>query len=363
MKISKKMKKRILINLSILRAHKALLAGSTFVLILISVYFMIDGFSSPEQNLRHQLPRAQMQKTPPQRIGSFQALSSKPEMFQLNKTFQPSARYFDGGQQEIRRCPTSVLFVSDDETSVYSEANEYSKKLKSIVGDEFLLDARYDLVLLEKKDRWIKVRAASPEWPPDNLQWSGWIRASDLYSKKSTTDEAGCNFVDFGSWGGNASNLIFSVRQMTDNILSKDRRCNRVVHAGYIGTGQRYFISCYPRDGGRPYHYWFSLLKQSNINQNTQPASENEAFSACRNKLYDKITNLRRMKSAEEGVAVEEELENTIKVSSSSSQLDGSVWKMTMSYTDETSAEKLAYCFVDPQGLAEISFPIQAEFN
>ena len=288
---------------------------------------------------------------------------TRPQIFTKSEMNKLPTNQFINTLSGKNNCDGKSLFVSHDETAIYAEPSELSPKLITVYGNEFLIDPRYNLVIIDKSDQWTKVKAISPKWPPDNYKWSGWIKNSDIYNYKSTDDERLCLFVDFSSWAAPADRLIQDAKDMARKILSTDKRCNRIVNAGYIGSGQRFFLSCHPNDGGKSYHYWFSLLKKPKIIQDSLPVSENIAFSACRQQLQTAHNNMIRIKHFRDQFTLDEEIDQFVNVSASTSEVFDAVWRITLTYLEGSSSERKAYCFVGPNGLAEISFPVQFQIN
>lgn len=281
------------------------------------------------------------------------------QMFNKSDKNILSTNKFSDDSSEKVNCDHNHLFVTNDETPIYTQPNDLSPKLRTITGEEFQLDPRYDLLVIDKTDEWLLVRAISPKWPSENLKWSGWIKKSVIYNYKSTSDEKACVFFDFSSWTKKANGIISEARNMALNIPLKDKRCHRIVNAGFIGSGQRYFLSCYPVDGGKPYHYWFSLLKSPNLTQIPTPVTENRAYAVCLDKFRIAQTNMHRLKHVQDEAGADEDIDKFANVSASSSLFEDSAWKIELTYTDGIAPEKQVYCFVGPTGMAEIIFPVQ----
>jgi hypothetical protein len=121
-----------------------------------------------------------------------------------------------------------------------------------------LLDPRYEFQILEESGNWIRVQIKSPAWPPFEGERKGWIERKVL-QRVSNQDERSCLFINVNGWREVTQYAKESIRQVALRVLREDYRCMSIGRGGYIGQGQRFFLTCYPNDGGQPYHYWFSI--------------------------------------------------------------------------------------------------------
>jgi hypothetical protein len=149
-----------------------------------------------------------------------------------------------------------LAIVNREDVAVF--ANPGRIPLETWDKKPLLLDPRYEFHILEQADDWVRVRIQPPPWPPNVGERSGWIERKFI-QHVSTLDEKRCLFVDVSGWSVTAQLVKDSIHEVALKILWEDHRCARLSRGGYIGQGQRFFLTCYPNDGGRPYHYWFSI--------------------------------------------------------------------------------------------------------
>jgi hypothetical protein len=255
-----------------------------------------------------------------------------------------------------RKCEKNALFVSNDETPVYSSPSDSAPVILNQKGKQRFLDPRSNLKIIETQKNWVKIVTLSPNWPPEELIQNAWIKKDQLANSNIDDDTNNCLYFDFSKWEDQAKGIIQQAKDSAYKILNNDKRCHRIVQAGYIGAGQRFYLTCYPSDGGRPYHYWFSLL---NLNRNIlieSKVNEDKASSLCNYELAKTIRNLAILAATENSEQPYTEIDDpVIRIKAQSYELVEHSWRLTIYFTSNESAEKKAYCYVDPSGHAEIS--------
>ena len=213
------------------------------------------------------------------------------------------------------------------------------------------MDPRYDLEILETISEWVKVRTLLPDWPPEIKAENAWIKKDKLANSNIDDDTNNCLYVDFEEWKNKANHIISHAKTAAYNILKNDTRCNRIVNGGFLGAGQRFYFTCYPSDGAKPYHYWFSLLTIDKKLPTSQKVDEDKAASQCNLELEKTIRNNHILDNLSD--LSEEEL--ALRIKASSYELVGESWRITIYYNFKDLSEKKAYCYVDPSGHAEIT--------
>jgi hypothetical protein len=216
-------------------------------------------------------------------------------------------------------------------------------------GNPLKIDPRFDFQILKSEGEWSQVRILAPKWPGGRDERLGWI-ARPFVGRVDSADERQCLFVVFDAWSGVSPADRKRMREMAVKILREDGRCSRLGGGCYLGQGQRYFLSCYPTDGGRPYHYWFSATDSPATRSfaDRPSLSRGAAISRCRAALDDAVS--RRAKIA--GRRPEEaQVESTNETSQ-----DG-VHYVTFTYTtdDREGRSETAYCLAPPGSEPEIT--------
>ncbi len=210
------------------------------------------------------------------------------------------------------------------------------------------LDPRVDFHVVETKGGWSRIEVKSAQWPPLRAPRAGWIE-SRYVQRVANSDEKKCLFVRIGDWTGAAPRRRRIMRRLALRILREDRRCARISRGGYIGDGERFFLSCYPTDGGRPYHYWLSTegsaAKRSFAP--SPPVDRREAAARCRSALIRTLAGRARLDTG----APED-----VTLVSSRNSFRGGVFRAVYGLSgDENDADGHAYCFEPPGGAAEIT--------
>ncbi len=240
---------------------------------------------------------------------------------------------------------SELVTVADEETPILLAPSPTAKPLSDWNGEQRLLDPRYDLKFEEKSGAWIRVSVVSPNWPPGNIGWSGWIeekhiqRSAGPFAKK-------CLFVDTSKWPGVPAETQATAREVALEILRQDERCRRISRGGFLGTGQRFYFTCYPSDGGRAYHYW---LTPSNARRTFAPPAaveEDVAMSECRKELRKALSN-RALLSRSDFVEP--------KIETLQARQSRSVYFLSIDYQLASAEAHKAYCIVAPGQPAEIT--------
>lgn len=213
-------------------------------------------------------------------------------------------------------------------------------------------DPRDDLTILETRPGWLRLRRTPPRWPPGQKAWEGWalesvVRPVHRSAETMTADEKACLFTDPTSWSG-VGGLQGVIRDVALKILRQDERCRLIGDGGMMGEGQRFFLTCYPSDGGSPYHYWLSAASADKDFAPPAPVDEDAAMSQCRSRL-DKLLQGR---SAMQGRRAD-----AVSTAAISSYRERAAYYMTIYYRLGEGPEEKAYCFVPPGRDAEITLP------
>jgi hypothetical protein len=236
--------------------------------------------------------------------------------------------------------------VATEETPIWFEPSARAKPILDPGGGRRLLDPRYDLKVLETQRDWVKVAVVSPTWPPQSVGWSGWVQKKDL-QRSQTADEKDCFFVDLSKWTSVPGERLESMKKAGLRILAEDARCARIARGDFMAGGMRYFFTCYPIDGGKPYHHWLSPTKENERFTPPPPIDEGAAMTLCRNELEKSL----RHKAILEGAPPGE-----VKMGAFSAFMSSTVHYITMDYfLAENGDPQKAYCLVPPGGGGEIT--------
>jgi hypothetical protein len=212
-----------------------------------------------------------------------------------------------------------------------------------------LLDPRFEIRIQEEVGNWVRVRITPPMWPRRLGERSGWIERQSIQSVV-TPDENLCLFLDVNRWSGVAEDVKYSIHEIALRILNEDRRCARISRGGYLGQGQRFFLTCYPSDGGRPYHYWLSIsdnFAKLNFSPPTLTSPE-KAEERCTLELKKALA--RRAKVF--GRPAE-----SINIASRRVSTRNGVHYVTLNVRSNESSRgvEVAYCLVPPSGDVEVT--------
>jgi hypothetical protein len=186
--------------------------------------------------------------------------------FEHQEDFMRKALHMDRFSNAIPKCYLAnssfkLVTVSQEDVPVLIAPAVRAEPVAAPDRSPRRLDPRYDLKILEEKTDWVRVAVVSPQWPPGNSGWSGWIERKNI-QRVETNDERRCLFVNVLEWKGLATDKLTAMRDVALIILHDDPRCNRIARGDFLAGGQRIYFTCYPTDGGRPYHYWLSPLTQ-----------------------------------------------------------------------------------------------------
>lgn len=252
------------------------------------------------------------------------------------------------------KCKKNAIFVENEETPIYSEPSVNASPIVDKKGNPRFIDPRYDLTIIETRNDWIKINSLTPNWPPEAIFKNVWIKKSNLAGFNIDEETNKCLYVDFGDWEEQAKSAIPQAKQAAYNILSNDPRCDRIVKGGFLGAGQRYYLTCYPSDGAKPYHYWFSLLNSAKIDTSNQRIDDDTATSECNISLEKVIKNSSLLEIYSDNPPEIEE-NHKLRIKTSTFEGIGPAWHITIYFTIDDGSEQIAYCYVGPSGKAEIS--------
>jgi hypothetical protein len=240
-----------------------------------------------------------------------------------------------------------IEVVNDENVGVFARPNR--TPVEKANGEPLVIDPRYELEVAESRGDWVRVKIRTPDWTAGSPQASGWIERR-FVQRATNADEKNCLFVDFGLWTSVAQETRNSMREIALRVLKEDRRCARIARGGFIGQGQRLFLTCYPTDGGRPYHYWFStgdrVANQSFVQP--RPATQTEAVESCRAALKTAVARSDKIAGrTPQAMAV---------LTASASVRDG-VHYVAFTAGKANSARQVAraYCLQPPGGEPEIT--------
>jgi hypothetical protein len=244
----------------------------------------------------------------------------------------------------VANAASGIVTVAEEETPIMLAPSVTAKPLKDWNGEQRFLDPRHDLKILEDSGAWVRVSVVSPNWPTGNIGWSGWIERKNI-QKADTPDAKKCLFVDPAGWQGLPSAVQSAAKTAALEILRQDERCRRISRGGFLGNGQRFYLTCYPNDGARPYHYWLSATNRRKTFVSPALVDEDSAMLKCRGELQ-KILSGRAMIEGKE--AQEAQIETF------QARRAGSVYQMNIDFRLGAGEMQKAFCLVPPGAGAEI---------
>jgi hypothetical protein len=245
----------------------------------------------------------------------------------------------------VSNSASGLVTVAEEETPIMLGPSSVAKPLKDWNGAQRFLDPRYDLKILEDSGDWVRVAVVSPDWPPGNVGWTGWIERKGI-QKADGPEAKRCLFIDPGAWTGLPSSVQSAAKNVALQILRQDDRCRRISRGGFLGNGQRFYLTCYPNDGAKPYHYWLSA---SNLRRDFSPPAlvdEDNAMLKCRGELQKALSGQAMIEGKE---ATEAQIENF------QARRAGSVYQISIEFRAGGSEMLKAFCLVAPGGGAEIT--------
>lgn len=256
---------------------------------------------------------------------------------------------------EVPRCPLADparrLVAVSDEVPAREAPSATSRTPRDKSGADRIFDPRADLEILESRPGWVRLRYRPTRWPPGQQAWEGWamesaIRPAHRDPQSMTEDEKNCLFLDPAGWHGVPLALQAKIREAALRILRQDARCRLIGDGGMMGESQRFYLTCYPSDGGRPYHYWLSAASTEKDFATPAPVDENAAMELCRKKLEKTLARAGALRG---GSAFD------VSVGAIRSFREGGAYYMTLDYRLGEAIENQAYCFVPPGRDAEIT--------
>jgi len=245
--------------------------------------------------------------------------------------------------------PKNGLFaVSDEDTVVMQAPGSNSRPAVDASGALRKLDPRFELKIGHEFGDWIEVQTTGPNWPPGNSGWSGWIEKKSLL-KVSSEDEKQCLFVNTKAWKDVAASVQQTMRRSALRILSQDARCGRIARGGPTGSPSLYFFTCYPSDGGKPYHYWLSAAdKEWQASSPEIAMTEFRAIKKCRRGI--RIAYIQASMRADVGA-------DEILIGAVDLESRVPIFKFIMEYRVRSEGKQewsKAYCLVPPSGESEV---------
>jgi energy-coupling factor transporter ATP-binding protein EcfA2 len=166
---------------------------------------------------------------------------------------------------------------------------------------------------------------------------------------KSTLIKAIDYCLGSSRWSGVAQDVKYSIHAIALRILNEDWRCARISRGGYLGQGQRFFLTCYPNDGGRPYHYWLSISDDFAMRNFRPPALMSpERAEYCDLAAREAIA--RRAK-------ISGKLAESINIAARRVSTLNGVHYVTLDLRTKESSRgaQIAYCLATPNGDAEVT--------
>lgn len=254
-------------------------------------------------------------------------------------------------EKTVARCvlsdpATGIVTVAEEDTPILLGPSAAGKPLRDWSGAQRFLDPRHDLQILEDTGDWVRVSVVSPNWPPGNVGWTGWIERKKI-QKVETAEAKNCLFVDPGAWSGLPRAVQATAKTAALQILRQDERCKRISRGGFLGNGQRFYLTCYPSDGAKPYHYWLSA---SNPRRDFTPVAlidEDSAMRKCRAELQKTLSG----RALIEGKALEEVL-----IDNYQSRRSGFVYQIGIDFRlGAVDDPQKSFCLVSPGAGAEIT--------
>jgi hypothetical protein len=240
---------------------------------------------------------------------------------------------------------SGLVTVAAEETPIMLGPAATAKPLKDWNGAQRFLDPRHDLKILDASGAWVRVSVVGPNWPPGNVGWSGWIERKHI-QQTDAPDARHCLFVDPGKWLGLPAAVQSAAKSAALQILRQDERCRRISRGGYLGNGQRFYLTCYPGDGARPYHYWLSATNPRKNFVAPAPADEDAAMLKCRGELQKALSGQAMIEGREASEASIETFQ---------ARRSGAVHQISLEYRIRDDELQKAYCLVAPGGGAEIT--------
>lgn len=256
---------------------------------------------------------------------------------------------------ETSRCPFADparrLATVSEEVIARVAPSVTSRIVRDNGGADRIFDPGSDLEVLEAQPGWVRLRRSPSRWPPGQTGWEGWapegvVRPAHRSAETMTDDEKACLFVDPAGWRGVTPALQDKIRETALRILSQDKRCRLIGDGGMMGESQRFYLTCYPSDGGQPYHYWLSAASSAKDFATPEPVDESVAMELCRKKLQKMLAGMGAVK----GGPVPEVNAGAIR-----SFRERSAYYMTLDYRLGEAVDSQAYCFVPPGRDAEIT--------
>lgn len=312
--------------------------------------------ATPEEK-RKKEPRESVSPTTP-RSSAAGELSTT---WQSNATIPPPRPMVPGSAVimppsfETTHCPFADparrLATVSEEVIARVTPSVTSRIVRDEGGADRLFDPGADLEVLETQPGWVRLRRSPSRWPPGQTGWEGWapesvVRPAHRNVETMTDDEKSCLFVDPAGWRGVPPALQGKIKQTALRILRQDKRCRLIGDGGMMGDSQRFYLTCYPSDGGQPYHYWLSAASSEKDFATPEPVDESVAMDLCRKKLEKMLAGMGAVK----GGPVPEVNAGAIR-----SFRERSAYYMTLDYRLGEAINSQAYCFVPPGRDAEIT--------
>ena len=248
-------------------------------------------------------------------------------------------------------CFENTIFVSHEETPIFSGPDADLPYIQDKQGNTKFLDPRENLKILNQINDWIEVSVISPNWPPTLNNITGWIHKISL-QKDMPDKNYKCIYIDFSKWRGIEINTRNLIKDNATRLLKIDRRCRRIVQGGLQLSNQRYYLTCSPADGGKPYHYWFSFQKSEEFIAPPKIPSEEEALQSCDMTLQKTLKN--NFLIDHQNIVSDETIAPEVRILGSSFQTTAYGWQVKITYTFNASNEANSYCFYGPSKKAEI---------
>lgn len=253
-------------------------------------------------------------------------------------------------QKTVARCAVSdpasgVVTVIEEDTPILLGPSAAAKPLKDWSGSQRFLDPRHDLKILEESGDWVRVSVVAPNWPPGNVGWSGWIERKNI-QKPDAPEAKNCLFVDPGVWSALPEAVQLAAKTAALQILRQDDRCKRISRAGYLGNGQRFYLTCYPNDGAKPYHYWLSATNPRKDFAPSALVDEDTAMQKCRVELQKTLSGRALVERRE---AEDAQIDNF------QARRSNSVYHISIDFRLGAEEAQKAFCVVAPGAGAEIT--------
>lgn len=343
------MKKKIFISIWVSLAIFLLIVGSK----LSYNPYIYDSPESvrnniyPKQKLVNSADKSWKENLIIERQGGFETSFTKsPSLEKL------STNHFEKNTvHKNNKCNRNAMFVLFDNTELYEES-PLNQNIE--LAKKSYIDPRSDIQIIEKKSQWVKVRTINPSWPPTLQGREGWINSGMIHFPEAHDDNNYCMYIDLNKWQNVSEHVTERAKEAAINILSNDGRCNRIVNGGFIGQGQRFYLTCYPNDGGKPYHYWFSLLSVSRQIGEPKRVDEMMALQNCTNELPKAllVKNLEENAgdASPDGMSLDPKIQG---LSYSSYEFS---WHVTITYSLHDIGQMKCYCYVGPDARAEMTF-------